>query len=184
MTTFRHLGDQELTSRWRVTAVAARFSGPDGVEFERFVVRSPGAVSVVPLLDDHSVVLVRQYRASIDALVLEIPAGIRDVEGEHPEQTAQRELAEEAGFRARELHLLTVFHPTTGLTDSATHVYLGTGLEAVPRNTQGPEEEHMTVERVPLERAVEMVESGTITDAKTIIGLLLAQRHLRADARG
>ena len=84
--------------------------------------RSPGAVGVVPILFDAegkpSVVLVRQYRAALDAELLEIPAGMRDVEGEPPEITARRELAEEVGLAAGRLELLTVFHNSAGMTDA------------------------------------------------------------------
>ena len=74
---------------------------PDGEPFERFIVHHPGAVAIVPVDADRRVTLVRQYRAAVDRMVLEAPAGTCDVDGEPPEATARRELAEEAGLRGR-----------------------------------------------------------------------------------
>ena len=74
------------------------FERPTATTFDRDIVHHPGAVAVVPLDDDGQVVMVRQYRAPIDQLLLEIPAGKRDVHGEDPELTAARELAEETGL--------------------------------------------------------------------------------------
>lgn len=174
---FRKVGDDNLlVESWRVKFVRATFAAPDGSTFERDVLRSPGAVGIVPIVGDDHVVLVRQYRASIEDELWEIPAGIRDVPGEPPEVTAQRELAEEAGYRAGRIELLTGFYNSAGISDSYTYVYLGTELTPVPRDTQGVEEAHMTIETVPLAEAVERVTSGEISDAKTVIGLLLAAR--------
>jgi ADP-ribose pyrophosphatase len=123
-------------------------------------------------------VLVRQYRAAFDDHVLEIPAGMRDIEGEAPEVTANRELAEEVGLEAEELTLLTRFMPSAGMTDSVLHLYLGTGLRDVPRQTHGPEEDAMEIIVLPLAEAVEQVLAGEIRDAKTVIGLLMVERGL------
>lgn len=172
---------------WHVAV--AEFESPTGERFVRDVVRSPGAVGVVPVLFDAegvaSVVLVRQYRPVLDAWLLEIPAGMRDVPGELPKTTAARELAEEAGFAAGHLELLTTFHPSAGMTDATTHVFLATKLVPVKSDRQGPEEEAMHVVHVPLARAVADVHAGQISDAKTVIGLLLADARLReADGTG
>ena len=149
--------------------------------------RSPGAVGVVPLRFDAEgspvVVLVRQYRPALDRELLEIPAGMRDVEGEDPAETARRELAEECGLAAGRLELLTAFENAAGMTDAVTHVYLAPrpARRARARRT-GPRRTHMTVHAMGLGAAVAEVEAGRITDAKTVIGLLLADRWLqRAD---
>ena len=182
MSGFRPLGETVLTEQWRVRAVTARFAGPDGEEFERFIVRSPGAVGIVPVLRDErgapSVVLVRQYRPSVAGEMLEIPAGMRDIDGEPPEATAERELREEAGYSAGRIEALTAFHPSSGLTDAMTWLFLGLDLSPVEREAQSIEEEAMTVEVLPLAEALELVERGVLTDAKTIIGLLLARARL------
>lgn len=184
MTGFRHLAD-EVVHRgyvWRV--VVGEFEAPDGARFTRDVVRSPGAVAVVPIRFDGDgrplVTLVRQYRAPLDDLVVEIPAGMRDVEGESPEETARRELVEETGLRAGRLVELTRFSPSVGMTDASLHVFLALDLEEVERDGHGPEETHMDLVEMPLHDAVDLVVAGEIHDAKAIIGLLLAERRLRA----
>lgn len=187
MSTFRHLSD-ELVHRgyvWRV--VVAEFEAPDGGRFTRDVVRSPGAVAAVPVSSGPDgrpmVTMVRQYRAPLDEHVLEIPAGMRDVADEPPEVTAARELVEEVGLEPGRLISLTRFSPSVGMTDAELFVYLALDLREVPRDTHGPEETHMDVVVMPLADAVDMVVRGEIHDAKTIIGLLLAERVLAAESR-
>jgi ADP-ribose pyrophosphatase len=123
------------------------------------------------------VVLVRQYRPALGTEVVEIPAGMRDVPGEPPEETARRELVEEIGYAAGALVLLCALYPSPGMTDSVTSVYLATGLEAVGQTLHGPEERHMEVLHLPLADAVAWVLDGRIRDAKTVAGLLLAERR-------
>lgn len=174
--------DESLVHQGAVISLAiGRFAGPGGERFTREVVRHPGAVSVVPLHDDGTVVLVRQYRAPLDRFLLEIPAGKRDVPGEPPEVTAGRELEEEVGLRAGQLVKLAEFHNSPGFCDEHSHVYLGTGLEAVPSSAHSVEEEHLSVEQVALDDVGAMIADGRITDAKTIIGLSLTllRRGLR-----
>lgn len=164
---------------WKV--VVGTFESPTGELFERDIVRSPGAVGVVPLVDRDgvpTVVFVRQYRPPLDRVVLEIPAGIRDVPNELTEVTAARELAEEVGLAAGRLEYLTNYYTNAGMTDSILHLYLATELTAVTATAHGPEEEHMEVVELPLAEAVDMVARGEIHDAKTVIGLLLVDRRL------
>lgn len=166
---------------WNVTI--GTFESPTGEVFERDIVRSPGAVGVVPLLYRDgvpTVVFVRQYRPPLDRVVLEIPAGIRDVADEPTEETAARELAEEVGLEAASMEYLTHYYTSAGMTDSILHVYLATGLSAVPAKAHGPEEEHMEMVELPLAEAIDMVVRGEIHDAKTVIGLLLVDRRLNA----
>ena len=179
---FRHLGDR-LVHRGYIWHVAvSTFESPDGELFERDIIRSPGAVGIVPVLFDDGVpivVFVRQYRGPLDRYVLEVPAGMRDVPDEPLELTASRELAEEVGLVAGRLDYLTEFYPSAGMTDSVLHLYLATDLSAVERDVHGPEEVHMEVLQIPLAKAVEMVLAGEILDAKTVIGLLLVDRRWR-----
>jgi ADP-ribose pyrophosphatase len=162
------------------TLVADEFEAPDGERFERHLVRSPGAVAVVPLLFDAegapSVVFVDQYRPAFDTNLLELPAGMRDVEGEPPEETARRELVEEVGFDAGQLTFLTEYYPSPGISDATMRVYLGTDLRPAPRETHGPEESHMTVLQLPFADAVRMVENGEIVNAAAVIGILYVAR--------
>jgi ADP-ribose pyrophosphatase len=136
-------------------------------------VRHAGAVAVVPLHADGTVTLVRQFRAALGVELLEIPAGLRDIVGEPDERTAERELVEEAGLAAEQIERLVSFHNSPGFCDESVGVFLATGLREVPDDRQGIEEQHMTLERVPLEEALAMIDDGRITDAKTIIGLTL-----------
>ncbi len=158
---------------WRT----ARFRDPQGGEHEREVVHHVGAVAVVPLHDDGTVTLVRQYRVALDALMLEIPAGLRDIEGEPDEVNARRELVEEAGLDAERLELLVRFCNSPGFSDEEVTVFLAQGLREVPHDRQGVEEQAMTLERIDLNAALAMIDDGRITDAKTIIGLLFAARR-------
>jgi len=158
--------------------VVGTFEAPDGTTFEREIVRHPGAVSVVPVDDDGQVVLVRQYRAALDESILELPAGKLDVADEDPLRCAQRELVEEVGLEAAEWELLAAFHHSPGFCDELGRVYLAQGLTAVADDRQGVEEQSMIVERWPLADTVAMVAAGTVHDAKTVIGLLLARERL------
>lgn len=177
---FEQRGEEQIYAGRVVRLVRATFRGPGGEEFQRDVVRSPGAVAVVAVdegADGPEVVLVRQYRPAIDKWLLEIPAGLRDKDGEPPEETAVRELAEEAGVAASSYELLTVFANAAGMTDQRTHIYLATGLRDVPTATDGVEEAYLTVARVPLAHVDGLIASGELSDAKTLIGLMFAQRR-------
>jgi ADP-ribose pyrophosphatase len=175
---FTATGEETVLASWCITVQRATFVDPEGVPFERDIVRHPGAVAVVAVTDDRSVVLVRQYRPTVDRWLLEVPAGTRDVDGEPPELTAHRELAEEVGYEAESLTLLTRTALTPGFCDQISHVYLATGLRTVPTDRQGAEERYMEVVLVPLDRFDALVDDGEIVDASTILGVCLARRRL------
>lgn len=181
---FRRVSESVIHEGYVWNLAVAEFEAPDGSTFRRDIVRSPGAVGVVPLVFDAegnaSVVLVSQYRPPYERSVIEIPAGMRDIEGEDTAEVARRELIEEAGLDAEHLDLLTEILPSPGMTDSVTTLYLATGCTPVAHDRQGPEEEHMEVLHVPLDEAIAMVERGEITDAKSVVALLLTERRLRA----
>lgn len=171
MADFEPLDEVEHHRGFRFSVTRARFRGPDGVEFERDIVRHPGAVGVLPLHADGSVTLVRQYRAALDDDLWEVPAGIRDVDGEDDAATAARELREEVGLVAEQMVHLVTFHNSPGFCDESVAVYLATGLREVERAPEGVEEQMMVVERIPLQEALAMAADGRITDAKTMICL-------------
>ncbi|MGE3622163.1 MAG: NUDIX hydrolase [Acidimicrobiia bacterium] len=175
MTAFEVVGEDVIDRGWNTSWTKVRVRGPDGEVHVRDVVRHPGAVAVVPLHEDGTVTLVRQYRAALDGDCLEVPAGMCDVDGESDEATARRELLEEAGLVATSVERLIVFHASPGMTDERVAVFLATGLSDVDHDRQGPEEQEMTVERHPLAEVEAMVRDGRITDAKTIIGLALCR---------
>ncbi len=171
---FRSLDREVVYKGWIMTVAKGRFEGPDGETFERDVIDHPGAVAVVPLIGD-DIILVRQYRPALDADLVEIPAGLRDVDGEPPIETAQRELIEEIGMRAEALTPLTTIHNAAGFCNEQIHIFMGTNLVEVDRQvTASPEEIEMEVLRLPLAEARRMITAGEITDAKTIIGVLAA----------
>ncbi len=176
---FSKLGEEELVRSKVFRVVRSRFADPDGGEFERTIVQHPGAVAVVPLHDDGTVSLVRQYRAALEDDLLELPAGTRDVAGEPDQLTAERELAEEAGLAAGRVELLATFHTAPGMTDEVISVFLARDLREVPHDRQSVEEHAMTVERIHLDDALAMAIDGRITDGKTIVGLLLTDRRLQ-----
>jgi ADP-ribose pyrophosphatase len=177
-TAFTKLGEVELVRSHVFQVVRTTFADDAGDEFERTIVRHPGAVAVVPLHDDGTVTLVRQYRPALDATLLELPAGTRDVPGEPEAVTAARELAEEAGLSAGRMDELTTVHNAPGMSDETIALFLARDLGVVPHDRQSVEEHAMTVERTPLAVLLDMVAEGALTDAKTIIGLTLTARRL------
>lgn len=184
MSEFRHRSDRLVHQGHVWHVVVAEFDAPDGSTFERDIVRSPGAVGVVPVIFDAegqpSVVLVSQFRPPYERALVEIPAGMRDVEGEPAEETGRRELIEEAGLRATEMVHLIDMLPSPGMTDSVCSIFMATGCEPVPHDRHGPEEESMELLHLPLDDALAMIDRGEITDAKSVCGLLTAHRRLNA----
>jgi 8-oxo-dGDP phosphatase len=150
---------------------------PGGGDSVREVVAHQGAVAVVALDDEDRVVLLRQYRHPVGAYLWELPAGLRDEDGEPPVETARRELAEEAQLSAAHWSLLTTIYSSPGFSDEQVVIYLAEGLTDVDL-PEGFEVEHeeldMTVERVPLEDAVQRVFDGDIRNASAVVGVLAA----------
>jgi len=175
---FRKVGDDLIHQGFVISVTNAKFEGPDGVIMDRDVVHHPGAVTVVPVLADGTVVMVRQFRSSIEEMLLELPAGKRDVADEPPAVTAARELREEVGLEATELIPLVELLHSPGFCDEVNHIFLATGLTGVERSVDGPEEEHMTIVHLPLADLYDRIADGTLTDAKTIVGLTLAYHRL------
>ncbi len=147
---------------------------PGGATIEYGVLEGGGFASVVPLTQDGGVVLVRQWRQPLGAFTLELPSGGVD-RGENPREAAERELFEEAGFRAVGLEHLVSIHTSTGRTDEVCHLFR---CRAV-RDSGGPRPEpteFIEVVELPLGEALEKVWSGGITDAATVLGLLWSSR--------
>lgn len=175
---FRRLTEEPVYSGSLISVAIGTFEAPDGSTFQRDIVHHPGAVSVVPVTEKGTVLLVRQYRAAIDAELLEIPAGKRDVEDEEPLACATRELAEEVGMRAGRLDQLAEFYNSPGFCDERAFVFLATELSPVASSAHSVEERHMTVEEVALDDVPALIADGRLTDAKSIIGLCLARERL------
>ncbi len=175
---FARKSTEVLFDGYMVQLVAATIEVPDGSTVTREIVNHPGAVAVVAVDDDGTVLLERQYRAALDENLLEIPAGKRDVDGEPALEAARRELMEETGHDARDWTEIGAFYNSPGFTDEHTTLFLATGLIEVGTDLQGPEEEAMQLVRVPLETTWDLVASGELVDGKSILGLALAIRRL------
>jgi ADP-ribose pyrophosphatase len=151
---------------------------PDGDVAARDVVEHPGAVAVVALDEAGQVLLIRQYRHPAGHLLWEIPAGLRDVPGEPPQRTGERELREETGYTARTWHVLTDCFTTPGISTERVTVYLARGLTEVPDAERGPplrhEEAHLEPAWVPLEQAVRLFLAGELHNGVTAVGILAA----------
>jgi ADP-ribose pyrophosphatase len=179
---FRVVGSETLIDAGFLSMSREHVVASDGEEFDRHVVHHPGAVVVVPVIASEDggsdALLVRQWRVATGRNLLEVPAGKRDVEGEPPETTANRELEEEIGYVAGRLDKLCEFYNSPGFCDEYTHLFLATELEERTRAAVSHEEAAMTIERVPLDRVDDLIATGELVDAKSIIGLLLARRFL------
>jgi ADP-ribose diphosphatase len=147
---------------------------PDGATAQREYIRHPGAVMILPFLDRDTVLLVRQYRYPLARHFEEIPAG-KAHPGEERLVTARRELREECGYEAREWHRMTTLHPCIGYSDEAIELFLARDLVHVGAQ-QLDDGEFLEVMPVRLREALEWVRAGRITDTKTVIGLLWADR--------
>ncbi len=150
---------------------------PDGRQTEREVVEHRGAAVIVALTEARDVLLVRQFRYAAGEALLEIPAGTLE-EGEDPLTCARRELREEVGAHAAHWELLTVLLPSPGVMTERMHLFLAT--EVTEGQAEGTADEFLTVERVPLAAAVDLVRRGEIRDAKSIAGILLVALRLKA----
>lgn len=139
--------------------------------YQRDVVHHHGSAVILPLFDDGTVALVRQYRHPAVRYLLEAPAGSLD-EGERPDDGAARELQEELGLVAARMEKLSEFFVSPGFCEEKMWVFLATELTQGPQRLE--EDEVLEVVRLPINDALEMISSGEIQDAKTIIALMLA----------
>ena len=176
---FRQVDERVAYAGDFVTVVQAGYVTEGGERFEREFLRHVGAVAMVPVVEDRRVALDRQFRAAVGRDLLEIPAGLLDVDGEDRELAAVRELAEEVGRRPVDaLEELVEYLPMAGMADHRVWIYLARRTVACPVEPHGIEEQHMTIEHVDLDDVDELIASGEISDGKTIIGLLLARARL------
>jgi ADP-ribose pyrophosphatase len=146
---------------------------PDGSQGSREFIRHPGAVAVIPLFDDGSVLLERQFRYPHAREFIEIPAGKLEP-GEPHLETAKRELLEETGYTASQWRRLGVIHPAIAYTDEAIDLFLATGLVFSGQKLDAGEFLETLI--LPLPKALEMVQRGEITDSKTVTALLWYDR--------
>ena len=164
------MSDSEVLLTGKIFQVVRKtLVSPGGKRRERQVIRHPGAVVLLPLLDDGRIVLIRNYRIAAEEYLIELPAGTLEP-NEEPLAAAHRELAEETGYRARRMERLTTFYSSPGILEERMHLYRATGLQPGPTELQGDEEiETLLTTR---EDALAMIRDGRIKDAKTLVGLL------------
>ena len=139
--------------------------------YQRETVHHPGSAVIVPIFDDNTIALVRQYRHPAVRYLLEVPAGTLK-RGEAPEEGAARELEEELGCTAGRMEKLSEFFVTPGFCGEKMWVYLATDLKQTEQRLE--EDEILEVVRIPFSQALGMISTGEIEDAKTIIGVMLA----------
>ena len=142
---------------------------PDGKTATREFMDHPGAVAVLPVLENGDIVLVRQYRYPVGSATLEIPAGKLHSKKDPLTARARAELREETGYTAARLEKLLDFWPTPAFSNELLHIYLATGLKPGAAAPDG--DEFITVEMMPFKKAVRLVRTGKIKDAKTVIAL-------------
>ncbi len=181
---------KDVVERWPVVSTAEPFRGrlvtvrtdkvrmPDNQLAEREVVTHPGAVAVLALDDAERVLMIRQYRHPVGRLLWEIPAGLRDVDGEPSWVTAPRELAEEAGYRARDWRVLADYFSSPGYSTERLRVFLARDLELIPEAERHfvpeAEEASLLVGWLPLDEAVGEVFAGDLHNGVAALGILAA----------
>ena len=176
---FRHIGRRHVGDLWFLKLTMLDVETPTGDVVERVAIEHPGAVAVVAV-DGDDIVLIDQYRAPADDSLLEIPAGKLDHPNEDPATTARREVEEEVGLVLGELVHLTTIWTSVGFTDERIAIYYSSDLAPGVRSPVGAEEVASEIVRMPFDEAHRLVASGAITDAKTVVGILMAANHRAA----
>jgi ADP-ribose pyrophosphatase len=161
-------------ARFRVERVT--HDSPDGTRHAKDIVRHPGAVTIVPLLDDGRICFVENYRVAVQERLVELPAGTLEPP-EEPIKTALRELAEETGYRAGHIEHLTTLCMSPGILDERMYVYAATGLVVGEMALEAGED--IRVALLTWDEALEMIRDGRIRDAKSVAALLYYERFQR-----
>lgn len=160
----------------RLRVVTVRL--PNGSETTREIVEHPGAVAVIPVLDDGRILLTRQYRTAARRQMIEIPAGTLET-GESPLSCAKREVVEETGCAAKRMHRIFSCYLAPGYSTERIHFFLASDL--FPKKVEQPEDETIKLQTISLEEGLRAIRRGQIQDAKTICALyyLEARRKRR-----
>ncbi|MBR2695049.1 MAG: NUDIX hydrolase [Thermoguttaceae bacterium] len=143
--------------------------GRSGRKHTRYVIRHPGGVGVLPILPNGELLLVKQFRVAVGRFIYEIPAGMKEP-GEEPLLTARRELKEETGYDAEKWTPYPSFYASPGYLDEKLTLFLAEGL--TPGESALEDGENLSLTSVPLEKALEMIDSGEIEDGKTVGAIL------------
>lgn len=166
--------EQLLKSRI-FTVVRLTYQSSSGLAVKKDVVRHPGSVAIVPVLDDGRICLIKNHRVSVGRTLIEVPAGTMEPP-EPPLECAHRELVEETGYRAGKIRHLNSFFPAPGMLDEEMHLFLATELSAgEPAREVGEEIENFVI---TLDEAKRLISAGEICDAKTILGVMFLEQTL------
>jgi ADP-ribose pyrophosphatase len=171
MSDARILSRRLLHRGQKVDFLEVTVEGKGGATLVRELVRHPGAVVIVPRLDDGRFVFIRNRRFAVGEVLLELPAGTLGA-GEDPAECAKRELVEETGYVAAAVERLGAFYTSPGFADEEMHAFLATGLSLATQALEDGEE--ITVEIFSAERAARLARDGELRDAKSIAALHLA----------
>ncbi|CAN5629892.1 NUDIX hydrolase [soil metagenome] len=172
------LATEHRYTGWAIDVRTDTVRLPDGAVVKRDVIAHPGAVAVLALDERDQVVLVRQYRHPVGGPLLELPAGLLDVEAEPALAAAERELYEEASLTAGRWDVLVDLYTSPGMTDEAIRIYLARDLSTVSesdRFTAEHEEATMTVERHSMPELVRLILAGELTNGPAVAGILAAR---------
>lgn len=173
MSDFRTSTTQTVADVGFVRLDEVQLAAPDHSTATRYVLRMHRAVAVVAL-DGLDVVLIEQFRTPFGTALLEIPAGVLDVDGEDPVDAVRRELEEEAGYTGGDVTHLIDLVMSPGVTDEVISLFLAKDVDPSQRRPTSPEERHARIVTIPLDEAIAAIDDGSIRDAKTVVGLLLA----------
>lgn len=159
----------------RIALYHPEFTSRTGKTYHHEIVVHPGAVVILPFLDDKTILLIKNYRVSVDEHLLELPAGLLEKE-EAPDITAHRELIEETGYQAKSMEKVLDFYSTPGFTNEILHAYIAKDLSFSGQNLEDSEQ----IEAFPVlySEALTMIKEGKIKDAKSILLLLYASTQL------
>ena len=168
------VASKPLLETWLITVRTDSVQLPDNDQAERTVVTHPGAVAVLALDDAQRVLMIRQYRHPVGRQLWEIPAGLRDADGESPLQTAQRELLEETGYRASEWHTLIDYYSSPGYSTERLRVFLARGVQRAADSgyQREGEEKYLIADWVPLAEATRLALAGKLHSGPAIAGVL------------
>ncbi|SHJ48506.1 NUDIX hydrolase [Paramaledivibacter caminithermalis] len=149
---------------------------PDQKYSKREIVEHPGAVAVIPITEDNKIVMVKQYRKSVEEYLLEVPAGKLEI-GEEPLDCAKRELLEETGYKSDNLQYIFKFYTSPGFCNETISIFLAKDL--IVDVAQPDEDEYIEIEKYDIDELIEKINKEEIKDAKTIISILYIKNYLK-----